>query len=98
MLQKIVTEQEHIHKCFLTDDSFQKVLLYLEIMINRNQQGEYIEVRRKNVSSKHPMAQDILKLISQYCHIHTTEDEVQFLSELLSMARYTRRKAAKKMR
>lgn len=96
VLQKIVTEQEHIHKCFLTDDSFQKVLLYLEIMINRNQQGEYIEVRRKNVSSKHPMAQDILKLISQYCHIHTTEDEVQFLSELLSMARYTRQKSSEK--
>ena len=92
MLQKIITEQEHLHKCYLTDDSFHKVLFYLEIMINRNQQGEYMEVRRKNISSKHQMAQDILELISQYCHTHTTEDEVQFLSELLSMARYTRQK------
>lgn len=93
VIQKIVTEQEHIHKSFLTDDSFRKVQLYLEIMINRNQQGEYMEVRRKNISSKHPMAEDILGLIAQYCHIRTTEDEVQFLSELLSMARYIRQKA-----
>ena len=92
MLQKIITEQEHIHKCYLTDDSFQKVLLYLEIMINRNLAGEYMEVRRKNVSGKHQMAQDILELISQYCHFRTTEDEIQFLSELLSMARYTRQR------
>lgn len=38
------------------------------------------------------MSQDILELISQYCQIHTTEDEAQFLSELLSMARYIRQK------
>lgn len=92
VIQKIVTEQEHHHKSYLTDDSFRKVQLYLEIMINRNLLGEYMEVRRKNVSSKYQMSQDILELISQYCQIHTTEDEAQFLSELLSMARYIRQK------
>lgn len=37
-IQKIVGEQEHFHKCFLTDDSFQKILLYLGIMVSRNLQ------------------------------------------------------------
>jgi mannitol operon transcriptional antiterminator len=88
IIQKIIYEQEHVHKSFLTDDSFQKVLLYLGIMINRNMQGEYVEVRREKNNSKHLMAQDILKYISQYCHINTTEDEVRFLSEILTKVRY----------
>jgi len=95
-IQKIVSEQEHIHKCFLTDDSFQKILLYLGIMVNRSLQGEYIEVRKKNNSSKYRLAQDILKYISQYCHISVTEDEVQFLSEMLSIARYMKHKPVSK--
>ena len=95
-LQKIVNEQEHIHNCFLTDDSFEKIICYLGIMMNRNMQGEYMEPRRKNQTSKYPMAQDILKYISQYCHTNTTEDEVQFLSELLALARYFRNTSKRK--
>ena len=64
-LQKILIEQEHIHSNFLTDDSFDKILLYLGIMMNRNLQGEYVEVRRKNQTNNYLMAQDILKNISQ---------------------------------
>lgn len=65
-------------------------------MVNRNLQGEYMEVRRHTDNSKYRMAQDILKYISQYCRINTTEDEVQFLSEMLSMARYIRQKVPKR--
>lgn len=96
IIQKIIYEQEHVHKSFLTDDSFQKVLLYLGIMINRNMQGEYVEVRREKNNSKHIMAQDILKYISQYCHINTTEDEVRFLSEILTKVRYMKQSTSDK--
>ena len=34
------------------------------------------------------MAQDILRYVSQYCHINTTENEIQFLSELLVDSQY----------
>lgn len=95
-LQKILNEQEHTHNCFLTDDSFEKILCYLGIMMNRNMQGEYMEQRRKNQTSKYIMAQDILKYISQYCHTNTTEDEVQFLSELLALARYFKNASKRK--
>ncbi len=95
VIQKILYEQEHVYQSFLTDDSFQKILTYLGIMVNRNLQGEYMEVRRKNDNSRYPMAQDILKYISQYCHINTTEDEMQFLSELLCLARYMKGKTRK---
>lgn len=95
-IQKIVYEQEHIHKSFLTDDSFESVLLYLGIMVNRNMMGEYIECRDKSDNSKYHMAQDILRYVSQYCHINTTEDEIQFLSELLNQAHYMKQKSAKK--
>ena len=95
-IQKIVGEQEHFHKCFSAHDSFQKILLYLEIMVNRNRQGAYMEARRHTDNSKYLMAQNILKYISQYCRIDTTEDEVQFLSEMLLLARYIRQKEPKK--
>lgn len=92
IIQKIVGEQEHVHKSFLTDGSFQKILLYLGIMVNRNLQGEYIEKQEYRNDGKYRMAQDILRYISQYCHINTTESEVCFLSSQLSRARYLKEK------
>lgn len=88
ILRKLLIEQEHVHKSFLTDDSFWKILVYLKIMISRNRQGEYVEVRKKSQNSKSKMAADILKYTGQYCHLTTSEDEMQFLSELLVMAYY----------
>jgi transcriptional antiterminator/mannitol/fructose-specific phosphotransferase system IIA component (Ntr-type) len=94
VLQKILNEQEHIHASYLTDDSFHYILRYLGIMVSRNMQGEFIEVRPKNRSGKYRMAQDILKYIVQYCHISTTEDEVEFLNELLMKVRYFKHKSS----
>lgn len=96
VIQKIITEQEHTHKSFLTDGSFQRISTYLGIMVGRNMQGEYMEVRNHTNGSKYMMAQDILKYISQYCHINTTEDEVSFLAELLQNSRYLKQKTYKK--
>lgn len=94
VIQKIINEQERIHKSFLTDDAFLKIQRYLGIMINRNMQGEYIEAQEKKENKKYTFAQDILKYISQYCGIKTTEDEVQYLSELLKNCRYLHDKNA----
>lgn len=92
ILQKIVYEQEHVHQSYLTDSSFQKLVRYLGIMVDRNMQGEYMELRKNIDNDRYSMAQDILKYISQYCHINTTKDEVQFLSELLCTAKYMKKK------
>ena len=94
VIQKILGEQEHIHKSFFTDDSFDRILLYLGIMVNRNLQGEFIEPQGHQNDGKYRMAQDILRYISQYCHLNTTEDEVSFLSGMLSKARYLKEKKA----
>lgn len=51
-----------------------------------------MEVRDRISTNKYRMAQDILKYISQYCHINTTEDEVNFLAELLQNSRYLKQK------
>jgi len=83
-------EQEVYHDNYFNDYSFDRLLLYLGIMINRNMQGEYIEVQEHRDESKYLMAQDILKYITQYCSINTTQDEVLFLSHLLSNLRYTK--------
>lgn len=96
VVRKILNEQEKIHGSYFTDDSFHKILLYLGIMINRNLQGEFIETRQRTSNGRYLMAQDILKYIVQYCHINTTEDEVQYLSELLAGARYLKRRTVQK--
>lgn len=62
------------------------------IMVNRMRQGEYIEVREKKQNSKCAMAQDVAKYIGQYCHMNVTEDETQFLSEILISGRYMKQK------
>lgn len=91
-IEKIINEQEHIHQNFLTDDSFLKLKRYLGIMISRNMQGEYIEAQPRIKNNKYPIAQDIMKYISQYCQIKTTEDEVQYLSVLLKKCRYLKKR------
>lgn len=94
LIGKILSEQEHAHECFLSDSSFQKIQIYLEIMAKRLEQGCMIEPRRKKDNSKHAMAEDILKYVSQYCYVKISEDEVQFLSELLTFGRYMKQKHA----
>ncbi|MGI6068200.1 BglG family transcription antiterminator [Absicoccus porci] len=90
VIRKILLEQEVNHNNYFNDYSFERVLLYLGIMINRNLQGEYIEVQEHGDNGKYLMAQDILKYITQYCSINTTQDEVLFLSHFLSTLRYTK--------
>ncbi len=96
IVQKILNEQEHIHVSFFTDAAFHKILLYLGIMINRSMQGEFIEEQKRVSNAKYHMAQDIMKYIVQYCHIQTTEHEVQFLSNLLTGVRYLNNKPVQK--
>lgn len=97
ILSKILSEQEHVHESYLNDDSFQKILLYLGIMVTRNKQGEYMEVQQEIPKSKYSMAQDILRYICQYCHIAATDNEARFLGSLLSMAGYMKQNSSGQM-
>ena len=57
IIQKIIGEQEHVHKRFLTDDSFQDILVYLGIMVNRNLLGEMLEPQPHTDGERYIMAQ-----------------------------------------
>lgn len=92
VLGKILQEQEHVHESFLDDASFQKIVIYLGIMVRRMRQGEYIEVREKKPNNKYAMAYDVTRYIGQYCHRNITEDEIQFLSEFLASGHYMKQK------
>lgn len=87
-IRKILNEQCKTNRLFLSDSSFMRIQKYLGIMISRNLKGEYIEPQAHGDDAKETFAQDILRNIAQYCGIHTTEDEVHFLSDLLGRARY----------
>ena len=96
IIQKILSEQEHIYKSFLTDTSFQAILLYLGILVNRNRQGEFMEPQPPIDGDKYRMAQDILRYIVQYCGVTTSEDDIRALCLLLSRARYMRHSSFEK--
>lgn len=88
VVRRIINEQEHVHQSYLTDGAYQEILAYLRIMIRRVEQGEYIQKTENHSEQKYVMAQDILRLISQYCHIRVSEPEILYLSGLLSSCRY----------
>lgn len=92
IIQKIISEQEHVHKSYLDDASFLRLHTYLGIMIDRNLKGEYMEPQEAADGPRYRLAQDILKYICQYCQVMTTEDELAFLCRLLSGCRFIRQK------
>lgn len=92
ILNKILCEQERVYESYLDDTSFHKIVVYLEIMMSRILHGEYVEKHADKKNSKYVMAQGIMKYVEQYCNISITEEETQFLSEVLSSAHYMRQK------
>ena len=88
VIQKLVAEQEKIYKKFLSDSAFQKILLFLRIMINRNQAGEFLEEQEEIDSENYLFALDILKYISQYCDVAITQDDIRYFSRFLDGIRY----------
>lgn len=88
VIQKLVVEQEKIYKKFLSDSSFGKILLFLRIMINRNQADEFLEEQEEVDSENYMFALDILKYISQYCDVVITQNDIRYFSRFLDGIRY----------
>lgn len=88
VIQKLVAEQEKIYKKFLTDSAFQKILLFLRIMINRNRSDEFLEEQEEVNSENYMFALDILKYISQYCDVVITQNDIRYFSSFLDGIRY----------
>lgn len=92
-IRKIITEQEKLHGFHLTEESYQLITNYIRIMIQRNRQGEYMEPQGYvSTGKRYRMAQDILKFISQYCNVSSTEDEILFFGKMLEEVRYLKQK------
>ena len=91
VVQKIINEQEHANKSFLTDDSFQELTLYLCLLLKRVRQGELVESQRVSHNLRYPMAAGLLKYLCQYCKIAVTEDEVLCLSTMLAGLKYLKK-------
>lgn len=90
-IKKIIIEQENSHNTFLDDDSFERVCMYIDIMLHRNRQGQFVNKIATIENDKYIMAQDILKYVCQYFNIKVTEDEVILLKYILITSRYVKR-------
>lgn len=93
IIRKIITEQEQINERFLTDDAFERVNVYLQIMVERNLQGRFIEVKSIADPLEHTVAHDVMKYICQYCQIATVTEEITMLNYILSTSKYIKKHA-----
>lgn len=91
-LQKIVNEQEHVYGRFLTDASFDYLMQYLMLSIQRIRQGNQMTESIEGNRSKYDMAKDIFKYISLYWNVPAGEGEIDFLCGVLDSMSYVQRK------
>lgn len=90
-LQKIINEQEHAYGRFMTDDSFDYLLQYLMLSIERIKNGNIMTDPIEGNKSKYAMAKDIQKYICQYWNLEETEGEIDFLCGVLDSMSYVKR-------
>ncbi|WP_138314739.1 BglG family transcription antiterminator [Enterococcus faecium] len=89
--QRILEEQERVFGNYLTDDSYEKLVLYLCIMIDRNLSGKYIEEQKDFDTFYFDMAESIEKMLVQYCGVNENSNEVLYISQLLNQCRFIRK-------
>ena len=90
-LQKIINEQEHAYGRFMTDDSFDYLLQYLMLSIERIRNGNVMTEPIEGNKSKYAMAKDIQKYICQYWDLEDAKGEVDFLCGVLDSMSYVKR-------
>lgn len=91
-LQKIINEQEHAYGRFMTDESFDYLMQYLMLSIQRVKSGNVMTERIDGNKSKYEMAKDIQKYICQYWDLEEAEGEIDFLCGVLDSMSYVKRK------
>lgn len=91
-LQKIINEQEHAYGRFMTDESFDYLMQYLMLSIQRIKNGNIMTESIAGNKSKYEMAKDIQKYICQYWNLEETEGEIDFLCGVLDSMSYVKRK------
>lgn len=91
-LQKIINEQEHAYGRFMTDESFDYLMQYLMLSIQRIKNGNIMTESIDGNKSKYEMAKDIQKYICQYWDLEEAEGEIDFLCGVLDSMSYVKRK------
>lgn len=91
-LQKVINEQEHVYGRFMTDDSFDYLMQYLMLSIQRIRKGNLMIEPLEGNKSKYEMAKSILKYVSQYWNLEEGEGEIDFLCGVLDSMSYVQRK------
>lgn len=87
-LAKLINEQEHVHGRFFTDASFEYLIQYLMLAMQRIKSEKTITEFTGKHGTKYNMAADILKYVSLYWGLEESEGENEFLSNILDSLSY----------
>lgn len=91
IIEKIIIEVESLHHISLTDESFDKLLIYLLITVKRIQKGFYVSNIRIEGENWLEISKNIFERISQYCDVEITEDEEKLLSNIFNSLNYLKK-------
>ena len=83
MIHNIITEIESEYHIQFTKDSSKLLSFYLELMIERNLRGFYINTHIPSFGEEYHFAQDILRYICQYSVIEPNEKEINALGYII---------------
>ncbi|WP_368993858.1 BglG family transcription antiterminator [Caldifermentibacillus hisashii] len=91
IIEKIIIEVESLHHISLTDESFDKLLIYLLITVKRIQKGFYVSNIRIVGENWLEISKNIFERISQYCDVEITEEEEKLLSNIFNGLNYLKK-------
>ena len=89
---RIIEEREHVHGFYLTDYSYDYLILYIQIMMWRIAEGRKIGILNPECNDFSKIADDIIESVSKQCNIAATRNESVFLASVLGSLRYMKRK------
>lgn len=91
ILEKIIVEVEILHNISLTDESFDRLLIYLLIAVKRIKMGFYLTDVRMDGERWLEISRNILQRISQYCGVEVNQEEEKLLSNLFINLNYLKK-------
>jgi transcriptional antiterminator/mannitol/fructose-specific phosphotransferase system IIA component (Ntr-type) len=92
LIGRIIEEREHVHGFYLTDYSYDYLILYIQIMLWRIAEGRQLEQLRLECNDFAKIADDIVECVSKHCNVTVTKNESVFLSNVLGNLRYMKRR------
>ena len=95
MIEKIISEAEHIYGRFLTDQSFVQLRNYFQLSLYRLRKAHYVEYG-DDKNSKWDMAKGMIDQIQQFIVKEIPDTEIYYVASVLNRMKYIKKTTSNK--